>query len=78
MSPRKESTPKNLIQLCLTFDTCSGQSGEPVSDALENKILVVKVPGKCMDRLQPLDLLVNKPAKHFCAVNLAHSTVEFC
>ena len=26
---------------------------------------MVKVPGKCTDRLQPLDLLVNKPAKDF-------------
>ena len=31
----------------------------------ENIILVVKVPAKCTDRLQPLDLSVNKPAKYF-------------
>lgn len=50
----------------LIFDAFSGQCGEPISDALEeNKILVVKVPGKCTDKLQPLDLSVNKPAKDF-------------
>ena len=30
-----------------------------------NKVLIVHIPGKCTDRLQPLDLSVNKPAKDF-------------
>ena len=56
-----ESHPALLI-----FDAFFGQSRDTVSDALEeNKILVVKVPAKCTDRLQPLDLSVNKPAKDF-------------
>ena len=35
-----------------------------ILDALEkNDILVVEVPPNCTDRLQPLDLTVNKPLK---------------
>ena len=31
----------------------------------ENNIHVVKVPANCTDRLQPMDLSVNKPVKEF-------------
>ena len=31
----------------------------------ENNILFVTIPNNCMDRLQPLDLAVKKPAKDF-------------
>jgi len=30
-----------------------------------NNVEIVFVPANCTDRLQPLDLLVNKPAKYF-------------
>ena len=31
----------------------------------ENNILIIKVPANCTDRLQPLDLSVNKVVKEF-------------
>ena len=41
------------------LDQFSGHSGETVLEVLkDNKILSVKVPGKCTDRLQPLHLSV--------------------
>ena len=50
----------------MLFDEFSGQLKDKVSEALETKqVLIVHVPGKCTDRLQPLDLSVNKPAKDF-------------
>ena len=36
------------------------------SEILEkNNIDVVYIPPNCTDRLQPMDLSINKPAKHF-------------
>ena len=35
----------------------------------ENDILVVKVPSNCTDRLQPMDLVVNKAVKDFYGEN---------
>ena len=43
---------------------CRGHSGEEVQTLLaENHFLAVKVPNNCNDRLQPLDLSVNKAVK---------------
>ena len=48
----------------VTFDVFRCQSVEVVHELLEeNHIYVVKVPSNCMDKLQPLDLSVNKPTK---------------
>lgn len=48
------------------FDYFKGQCTESVFKLLdENNILYVLVPANCTDRLQPLDLSVNKPAKDF-------------
>ncbi len=48
------------------FDVFKGQQTESVLEMLEaNNILVVSVPANCTDRLQPMDLSVNKSAKDF-------------
>ena len=48
------------------FDVFKGQCTSKVLKKLEdNNILYVTVPNNRTDRLQPLDLLVNKPAKGF-------------
>jgi len=48
------------------FDVFKGQCTSHVLKLLkDNNILYVTVPGNCPDRLQPLDLSVNKPAKDF-------------
>ena len=46
------------------FDVFKGQTTPAVYEALEeNKIVYVTVPGGCTDKLQPLDLSVNRSAK---------------
>lgn len=46
------------------FDVFHGQTIDEVHELLEeNHISVVLVPSNCTDKLQPLDLLMNKPAK---------------
>ena len=46
------------------FDVFRGQTVEEVLELLEeNHIYIVKVPSNCTDKLQPLDLSVNKPTK---------------
>ena len=48
------------------FDVFKGQCTAKVLELLEeNNILFVTVPNNCTDRLQPLDLSVNKPAKDY-------------
>ena len=50
----------------LIMDSFTGQKTTQVLEKLEeNNIMVVFVPGGTTDRLQPLDLSVNKSAKDF-------------
>jgi len=59
------SVSDNYSALML-FDVFKGQYISKVRKLLEdNNILYVTVLGNCTDRLQPLDLSVNKPAKGF-------------
>lgn len=63
---RKElKLSKNQAALAL-FDVFKGQQTEPVTSLLEeHNILVVPIPANCTDRLQPMDLSINKAAKDF-------------
>ena len=48
------------------FDIFKGQQTEDIRGMLEKEnILIVPVPPNCTDRLQPMDLSVNKPLKEF-------------
>ena len=48
------------------FDVFKGQCTESVFKLLkENNIFYVMIPANCTDKIQPLDLSVNKPAKDF-------------
>lgn len=48
------------------FDQFKGQCTSSILELLEeNNISIVTVPANCTDRLQPLDVSVNKPAKNF-------------
>jgi len=48
------------------FDVFKGQWTEEVFQILEdNNIEYVCIPANCTDRLQPLNVSVNKPAKEF-------------
>ena len=63
---RKElGLPANHPALAI-FDAFKGQNTEKVLTLLEqNNIFYVMVPPNCTDRLQPLDVSVNKAAKDF-------------
>lgn len=48
------------------FDCFKGQCVQSILSLLnENNIFYVIVPPNCTDRLQPMDLSINKPAKDF-------------
>ena len=47
------------------FDSFKGQTTPAIYSLLEShKIRVVQVPANCTDKLQPLDISLNKPVKH--------------
>ena len=48
------------------FDVFRGQTTDAIYELLdENHIFVIKVPANCTNRLQPMDLSVNKSVKDF-------------
>ena len=59
--------PTGCYTACLViFDTFRGQCTERILSKLEeNNVCIVIIPANCTDRLQPLDLSVNKAAKEF-------------
>ena len=52
------------------FDACRGHKGSEIEDLLkENLLLPVPIPSNCTDRLQPVDIRVNKPLKDYLCNN---------
>ena len=63
---RKELGKDRDQSAVVIFDVFKGQCVENVFKLLDdNNILYVLVPANCTDKLQPLDLSVNKPTKDF-------------
>ena len=63
---RKELCLGPKYPALVIFDYFKGQYQPSIFKVLEdNDIFYVLVPANCTDRLQPLDLSVNKPAKDF-------------
>ena len=63
---RKELGLSSEHSAVVLFDVFKGQCVESIFKLLDdNNILYVLVPANCTDKLQPLDLIVNKPAKDF-------------
>ena len=61
---RQEMKLRSDYPALVIFDVFRGQTVTEVHELLEeNHIYIVKVPSNCTDKLQPLDLLVNKPTK---------------
>ena len=63
---RKELELSNSFPALVIFDKFKGQCTDAVMQVLSNNnVYVVIVPAACTDRLQSLDLSVNKSAKEF-------------
>lgn len=63
---RKELKLKKDYSALVIFDRFKAQCSTAVFDLLQNNhIHVMIVPANCTDRLQPLDISVNKAAKEF-------------
>jgi len=63
-SKRKEFHLSPSFPALVLFDHFSGQTSQAIFDALgKHKLLYVLIPKTCTDRLQPMDLPVNKPIK---------------
>ena len=63
---RKELGLTSDFPALAIYDVFKGQMTEAVFKLLEeNNIYTLRVPANCTDRLQPMDLSVNKPAKDF-------------
>ena len=50
----------------VTFDNFKGQCTTELSALDNNNINVILIPPNCTDRLQPLDISLNKSVKDFC------------
>ena len=63
---RNECKLAENYRALVIFDQFKGQVTASIFTLLEeNNIAIVLVPANCTDRLQPLDISVNKPAKSF-------------
>ena len=63
---RKELKLSSENPALVLFDKFTGQGTQELFDLLQNNnVNIVVVPANCTDRLQPLDVSVNKPVKEF-------------
>lgn len=63
---RKELSLGPTYPALVIFDEFNGQTTDTIFDLLiRNSVYYVIVPPNCTDKLQPLDVSVNKPAKDF-------------
>lgn len=59
----EDSLPHDQKMICL-FDCFRGQWTDACKEFLKsNNIIAVQVPANCTDKLQPMDLSINKPLK---------------
>ena len=61
---RKELKVGTMYPALVVFDNFTGQMVN-IMKLLEENVYVVNVPANCTDRLQPMDISVNKAAKSF-------------
>ena len=62
---RESGLPENFSTMAL-FDAFKGQTTNSTYQLLEqNNISVVNIPANCTNKLQPMDLSVNKSLKEF-------------
>ena len=63
---REELQLERNYPALVIFDNFTGQNTEKVLKHLKNNCIhYIQVPANCTDRLQPLDVSVNKAAKDF-------------
>ena len=63
---RKELGLPTTFPALVLFDAFKGQTTELIYELLEsNAIYIVSIPANCTDKLQPMDLSVNKSIKEF-------------
>ena len=63
---RKELQLPSTFPALAIFDQFKRQMTEPFLDYMAaNNVIIVEIPPNCTDRLQPLDLSINKPLKDF-------------
>ena len=61
----------NSYPASVIFDNFKAQCTAEILKMLDDHhIYVILLPPSCTDRLQPMDLSVNKPAKDFCTRSL--------
>ena len=61
---RKELNLSEKHSAMAIYDSFKGQTTPAILSLLQShNIIVIKVPANCTDKLQPLDISVNKPVK---------------